>query len=197
MTYSVIDFNEEIIAHFPPKFRWDDGQKKSWVAAMVRELSGFSPEALQRAARQLIAKHRDDRTPNVAKCIAACSEAKRWVDAEKNAGQLPIDGGQFSPGNLDWTAERLKLASELMNTPLGKQAAKEGWVGVLWSFARKNARLPQPGAEIEGCKTAAKGFDEAYALCVKNSHNPMMKKLEELGAEMLRRRHAIEQRVLR
>jgi hypothetical protein len=102
-----------------------------------------------------------------------------------------------SPANRDWTTERLKLATELVMTPLGKQAAKEGWVGTLWSFARKNSRLPTQGKEVEDCKRASTGFDEAYAICVRQQHNPLMAALERLGAEMLKRRHDLETRVAR
>ena len=137
-----------------------------------------------------------------------CQDARRWLEADKHTGQLPVDGsGQFSGlSNLDWTADRLKLASDLMNTPMGKQASKEGWVGCLWSFARRNSRLPQQGKEVEECKQDAKGVDEAYATLVRGPKPddpnralvaPIMAALERLGAEILRRRHVIEQRVLR
>lgn len=194
---SVVAFADAVLQHFPP-FRWDEHQERAWAERLVKELSGFSPDVVDRAADELIRTRKKPQTPIIAECIDACASAKRWVDANRDSGRLPIDGGAGPIGHLDWTAERLKLASELMATPLGKQAAKEGWVGALWSFARKHSRLPQPGAETNGCKDAAKGFDEAYAVCVRDAgSNPLMRKLEALGAEMLRRRHAIEQRILR
>ena len=85
-----------------------------------------------------------------------------------------------------------------MNGPLGRQAAKEGWIGALHSFARKNSRLPQPGKEIEGCKSAAKGFAEAYAAVVRGDggHPLLAAALERLGAEMLKREDELADRVL-
>lgn len=193
---TVIAFADTVLQHFPP-FRWDEEKEAAWAATMVQELSGFADDVVQRAGREIVRTRKKPQTPLVAECVDACVSAKRWLDADRNSGRLPVDGASLGPGNLDWTADRLKLASELMNTPMGKQAAKEGWVGALWSFARKSARLPQPGAEINGCLAAAKGFDDAYAICVRErGSSPMMRKLEELGAEMLRRRHAIERRVL-
>ncbi len=197
---TVVAFADTVLQHYPP-FRWDEEKEAAWAATMVQELSGFSDEVVQRAGRELVRTRRKPQTPLVSECVDACVAAKRWVDAEKNSGRLPVDGAALGYPHLDWTADRLKLASELMNTPLGKQAAKDGSAGALWSFARKNARLPQPGAEINGCKEAARGFDEAYASLLRRSNeNPTMRalqeKLEALGAEMLRRRHAIERRVL-
>ncbi len=193
MTYSVIDFNDEIIAHFPPKFRWDDGQKKSWVMAMVRELSGFSAEVLQRAARQLIATHKEDKTPSVAKCIAACSEAQRWVRAEQNGGKLQLDGAGVSR-DRNWTDDRKRLADDLIMSPIGKQAAKEEWVKSLWNFCRRNSRLPQPN-EIEGCKREHREFMEAYRQCSISPH-PRVRQWLSMGDEMLKRQKEMADYVL-
>lgn len=197
---AAIDFADTILQHYPP-YRWEDHQEKAWAARLVKELSGFSAEVIRRAADEIVRTRKKPQTPLPAECIEACVGAKRWVDANRNNGKLPIDAGGGQIGHLDWAADRLKLASDLMSTPIGKQAAKEGWAGALWSFARKSARLPQPGAETNGCKDAARGFDEAYASLVRRSNsNPVMRelqeKLEALGAEMLRRRHSIERRVL-
>ncbi len=199
---AVVSFADTVLQHFPP-FRWDEHQERAWAGTLVRELAGFAPDVVLRGAQEMVRTRKKPQTPMVSECIDVCVSAKRWAEAHANKGRLPIDGAGAIPGHLDWTADRLKLASDLMNTPIGKQAAKEGWVGALWSFARKNARLPQQGKEVEECNRNAKGFDGAYSTCVRLSNNstpamaPMMKALEKLGAEMLRRRHAIEQRLLR
>jgi hypothetical protein len=188
----VSDFNDRIIQRFPPSFRWDDVQKASWAEDMVRELSGFSGEVRERAFRQIVATRKDHKTPLVSECITACLEAKRWIDAEKNKGQLPM--GEKPASGLDWTADRLKLATDLCMSPMGREAAKDGWVQQLHDFARKNSRLPQPG-EIGALKREAKAFDEAYARCVKGGW-PQAEKLERLGAMMLKRREDLVDRVL-
>lgn len=193
---TVVAFADTVLQHFPP-FRWDEAKEIAWAETMVRELSGFADDVVHRAAREMVRSRKKPQTPMVSECIDACLDAKKWLEAQRQSETLSVvhDGG-VSLQNRDWTAERLKLASDLMNTPIGKQAAKDGWVGALWSFARKNQRLPTQGKETEDCKQMAKGFDEAYAICVRSPHNPMMAALEKLGAEMLRRRHAIERRVL-
>src|SRR5690348_16927391 len=99
-------FAEAILQHFPP-FRWDDQQITGWAETMVRELSGFSPEAIERAAREIVRTRKKTQTPLVSECIEACSEAKRWIDADRHSHQLPVEGHAPSSNNLDWTAERL------------------------------------------------------------------------------------------
>lgn len=192
---TVIAFADTVLQHFPP-FRWDDGKEAAWAETMVRELSGFPDEVVERAGREIVRTRKKPQTPMVSECIDACLEAKRWIEAKRQSESLAVthDGG-VSPQNRDWTAERLKLATELMFTPLGKQAAKEGWIGALWSFARKNSRLPQQGREVEDCKQHARWFDESYAICVRQRHNPLSASLERLGAMMLGRRHDLERRV--
>jgi hypothetical protein len=190
---AVIAFADAVLQHFPP-FRWDEHQEKAWAETIVRELGGFSGAVVDRAAREIIRTRKKPQTPMVSECIAACSEARKWVESEDRAAMLTADRAIANVAHLDWTAERLKLASELMNTSMGKQAAKEGWVGALWSFVRKNSRLPKQD-EIASVKQAAKGFDEAYAKVV-GDLSPLGRMLEKLGAEMLRRRRATERRLL-
>ncbi len=196
---AALKFIDTVMQHYPP-FKWDEEQEKAWAATMVRELGGFPDEVIRTAAEIMVRTRKDRRTPLIPECLDVCAEARRRIDGDRQSQSLISDQG-YSSQNRDWTADRLKLASELMDTPIGKQAAKDGSVGALWSFARKNARLPQPGAETNGYKEAARGFDEAYASLIRRSNEkPAMRalqeKLEALGAEMLRRRHAIERRVL-
>ena len=200
---AALKFIDVVMQHYPP-FRWDEEQEKAWAATMVRELGGFSDEVITKTTERMVRTRTERRTPLVSECINACSETRKWLEQERQTQSLAVDH-DTNPQNRDWTADRLKLASELMNTPMGKQASKEGWVGCLWSFARRNSRLPQQGKDVEQCKQDAKGVDEAYATLVRGPKPddpnralvaPIMAALERLGAEMLRRRHVIEQRVL-
>ncbi len=163
---TVIAFADTVLQHYPP-FRWDDEKEAAWAATMVQELSGFSDEVVERAGRELVRTRRKPQTPLVAECVDACVSAKRWLDAERNSGRLPIDGGSDPLGreDRDWTGERLKLANDLMDTPLGKTAAKENWIGALWGFAKKNQRLPQP-SEINAVKKTSEDTDKIFSRCV-------------------------------
>ncbi len=207
------DFVDKIIQRFPPSFRWDEVQKKSWSGDMIEELSGFADDVLTRALREMIRTRKEAKTPTVAECIGACLEAKKWIEAEKNKGQLPLEQGPAAT-HMDWTAERLKLATELAcdpNNPMVKQAAKEGWIGVLHGFVRKHQRMPEASckiayrknsktplqyvSEVEWCKREARDFEEAYAAAVKGGFAGAAT-LEALGAEMLKRRNEKIDRIL-
>lgn len=187
-----VSFISTLILHFP--VRHDSQEKeKAWTLALVRELRGFSPDVLQGACESIIRNRKDRRFPLLAECRSACVEAQRWLDMEKNKGDL-IKSSQPAGSHLDWTADRLKLATDLCMSPMGRQAAKEGWIQQLHDFARRNSRLPQPN-EIGALKREAKLFDEAYAKCVKGGW-PQAEELERLGALMLKRREDLVDRVL-
>lgn len=190
---AALSFIDLVMQHYPP-FRWDEEQEKAWATTMVREIGGFSDEVITKAIETMVRTRKERRTPLVSECIEACLDARKWIEGEKRSASLPFEG--HTTANLDWTGDRLKLASELVTSAMGKQASKEGWVGALWSFARRNSRLPQPGKEVDECKKTAKEFDEAYAICVRNPHNPLTAALERLGAEMIKRRKLTEDRVL-
>ena len=187
-----VSFISSLILHFPVRHESQD-KEKAWALAIKRELHGFSSEALEKASETIIRNRKDRRFPVLAELRGACAEAKRWIDIEHNKGDL-IKSATPAGSHLDWTADRLKLATELCMTSMGREAAKEGWVQQLHDFARKNSRLPQPN-EIGALKRKAKEFDEAYARCVKGGW-PQAAKLERLGAMMLKRREDLVDRVL-
>lgn len=200
---AVAKFVNEILQHFPP-YRWDDEQEQVWIDRVTLEISGFSAEVIDKALAEMVQKRgltKDERrTPTVAECIRACVETRRWLEKETRKGELPInkDGDPY-----DWTPERLKLADDLIMGSEGRQAAREGWIGTLHAFARKNGRLPS-GSEIGDCKRQAKEFDAAYALCVRGGESQgmsmqqmaPMRLLEQLGAKMLKKREELADRVL-
>jgi hypothetical protein len=191
---AIAEFADTLLLRFPPFRQWEEYQEKAWAADMVAELSGFSAAVIQQAQRQIIRsrKPRDPRPPMVSECIEACLEARRLVEANRQAETLPE---MRSGGPLDWTTERLKLARDLMHTDLGRQAAKEGWIGALFSYARRNAKLPADKAAVEAVKREAKEFDAAYAQSVKGGW-PQAQLLENHRQQLIERRQRLEREVL-
>jgi hypothetical protein len=198
---SATDFVERVLQIWPP-FRWDEVQEQAWADLMVRELSGFKPEVLERGFQEMVRKRKESRIPTPAECIAACVEAKHWVDAEANEGQLP----ELRAASNEWSRERRKLAYDLVHSGMGKQAAADDpcWVLALWDFCRKNQRLPA-GHEIEECKRDARGFDEAYRNALRgdvvDSHGEVKPMafaggLQKLGSSMLAKREKLRAEVL-
>lgn len=193
---AIAKFVATVFQHWPP-FRWDKGQEDAWATSLATELAGFSEAVLNKAIEEMVRKRgltqRERSIPTVAECINYCSEAKRWLEADQRKGELPITDAPTA-SHFDWTADRKKLAIDLMSGPMGKEAAKDGWIGTLDAFCRKHARLPK-GPEINAVKKAAKEFDDAYAQCVRGGWG-QASELEKLGADMLKKRKALADRIL-
>ena len=199
---SAADFVEAVIQIWPP-FRWDDVQEQAWTELMVRELAGFKPAVLERGFQEMVRKRKETRIPTPAECIAACTEAMRWLELETNEGKLP---GLRDDNKDEWSSERQKLAYDLVKSSMGKQAAADDpcWVAALWHFCRKNQRLPS-GHEIEQCKREARQFDECYRMALggevvdsAGEVRPMAfaEGLQKLGASMLAKREKLRSEVL-
>lgn len=188
-----VGFISKLLAVYGIKHE-SEAREKEWTLAMVRELRGYASEVLEGAASRIIATRTDRRFPLPSECKQACDDVRKAMRADSMKSTLSMGSAVAHAQNMDWTEERLKLATDLMHCEMGREAAKNGWIGILHSFARKNARLPK-GAEIEACKREAKAFDQAYSKCVRGGW-PQAKRLEEIGAEMLRRRHELERLVL-
>lgn len=188
---SAADFVEAVIQIWPP-FRWDEVQEQAWTELMVRELSGFKPEVLERGFQELVRKRKESKIPTPAECIAACSEAKRWVDLEEDSHKLPefrIPQGEFS-------TERWRLAHEMKRTPLGRQAAQEGWIVAFVHFCRRNQRLPS-GPEIDQCKRDSAGIEEIYGRAMRNECGQFSDQVAKFASDMLEKRRQWAEEALR
>lgn len=209
MTIDIASFITELKLHFPMKFEKPENET-AWLRSYYGELRNFEPPVLERAMKELLRKpRRDKRFPALAECIKECSEAKRWLELEENRHLLPA--AAVLPHG-EWSRERRELADQLVSGAMGKEAAKNGWIGILHEFCRKYQRLPDQSKkmeyrkkpwdvptmipEIDWCKREAKDFDEAYAACVRGGWD-QAKAHEKMGADMLRRRNALADKVLR
>ncbi len=220
------DFIDKVIQRFPPSFRWDDAQKKSWTDDMVRELGGFSDEVLNRTINDMIRSRgltADERkTPTVAECIQYCIQAKKAIFAEGNRDKLELAAAKTpEPYKTDWRED--DFANEMaLNAkhPLCVQAAKEGWNGTLHTFVRRYRRMPsatekiayrksskapeQMVSELDWCKREAKDFDEAYAIGVRSNEGKDLRVsgvlralVSNIGDDMLKRRNELADIVLK
>jgi hypothetical protein len=190
---SAADFVEAVIQIWPP-FRWDEVQEQAWTALMVCELSGFKPAVLERGFQEMVRKRKDSKIPTPAECIAACAEAKRWVDTETRDQEFP----EFRQPNDAWSRERRKLAYDLIKSGIGRQAAQDDpcWITQLWDFCRNNKRVPVNQHEVDALKREAGEFDEAYLKCFRREAGPFSAELEKLGANMRLRREKLRDEAL-
>lgn len=188
---AAVKFAETILQLFPP-FRWEPDQEDRWMEIMARETSGFSDAVLDRAL-SIMVRRKDHRMPTPGECINACIEAKRWLDQDRQAGEIPEL--QRSSGD-DWSADRVRLAYELCKgTQLGKEAAKDGWILSFWHFCREEQRVPK-GQEIEQCKRDSAGIDEIYAACARGEGGALTKACAAWGASVIEKREKLRAEVL-
>jgi len=172
--------------HFPkPRFASDD-LEEAWVTSLVKFLAPYDAVVLNRASEHIL-KTRDPKRdgkwfPVPSEIIAACDLMRRAIQIE----QTPLLTHGQRDQNLD-AGWRVDLANDLVKTPLGREAAKKGWIGALWAFCRRAARLPE-ARELPAVKAEAQVFDEALDACERGEAGPMSRKLAELGRSIKDRR---------
>lgn len=136
------EFVAKVLQRFPP-FHWEDRREAGWMQDAIQELSVFEGKCdgkvLERAMRDLIRTRKKPGIPAIADLITACAEAKRWLEAEKERDQLPLEPTAKTP---EWSPDRVKLAYDLCRTELGKRACREGWSWRLWHHCRIEMKHP-------------------------------------------------------
>ena len=185
-TSAAAEFMVSLQRQFHVKKKEDE---KAWFDDMVKELKWYPAEVLQQAAKNIIRRRRNEYFPVLSECLAACEDAKQWLDAASPKMRF---GGihDASPGSSD----RQRLADELVMGELGRQASNEGWILGLWCFVRDRGKMPKP-YQITRLKNRARGFDMALEDCRRGgwSHAAPLK---ELGLSMLSKRQALADMVL-
>lgn len=191
-TQDALTFIDRIIKNFPPH-NWTEDRQKEWVGSVVKELGQMPREALARAADEIVRTRKVARTPVVAELVEACKEAEYWVKREKGEGQLPIDQQEVLRFAV-WSDERKRLADDLIRTPQGKTAAKEGWIRGLHDFCREHGRAPNE-YEVRTIKADAEAFQTAYEKALRGGW-PQAAALADLGGKMVRRGEELADMVL-
>lgn len=192
MSRHVVDFIQELVLHFgEPKFDvGEDDRPKAhaeWLRSMARGLSSFDADVLKAASYEIISTRKYRSFPLLSECLEASYAAKKRQDAEKPRLPIKTDVG---------ISESEALASDLVNGPLGRQAAREGWIGALFDWIRRERRLPSESWGIREIQGDARSFDAAYEACVRGEAGPLSVSLEKLGASMLKRREQLAREVL-
>lgn len=188
-------FIANVAVHFPmPRFA-DELHEEVWIRSIEDTLRPYDATVLAKAADR-IRRTRDPKKdgrgfPVPSEIIAVCDTIQREQHAEA-APLLSHDKRDQSP----WAGWRSDLANELVRTPMGQEAAKRGWIGALWDFCRRTARLPQRH-EIPDVAQDANAFDEALDVCERGEAGPMNKPLLELGRKIKARRNEMAREVAR
>jgi hypothetical protein len=191
MSQAVASFVTKLITHFPVKHESQFAEQE-WMGSMVRNLRTYGASVLDRAAQKLIDTRTDRRFPLPSECKKICDEIASRDHHEQQASRLTPDT-KLPPMYSEW---RVKLADDLIMCPLGREAAKEGWILALHDFARENGRLPV-GGEITKTKAVPKGFDDAYQFAMRGGAGKMgFDLIKNIGDPMISRRKDLAARVL-
>jgi hypothetical protein len=151
----VARFIAAVALHFPrPKFNDDEGMEGAWMASMNRVLSHYEDDILADAAMRILAKRnpkRDGRFfPTPSECVEFCDEAREV----KRLQETPLIA---APKEMSYDS-RCNLARDLMQSPMGQLAKREGWSESMFYFVVDHARVPA-GKEIDDCKREAREFE--------------------------------------
>lgn len=187
-------FITDLAMHFsPPRFDHEH-ERQAWQKSIMMELHGSAPEVLERAARLIIQTRKNRYFPLIAECRQAARDAADDLRFDGHLQTLPEL--RRSIGD-EWTTERVKLAYDLTNSGMGREAANDNpsWILALWHFCRRNQRLPD-GREVEQCKRDARDFDGAYHSVLRGGGGVLAASLEKLGASMLAKRERLRGEVL-
>lgn len=129
----VVKFLTTLRANWGKRFESDEAEDQ-WLDMMIGELHVFSDDVLTAAAKKLM-RSRLDFFPRVGQCVDACIAERRFIEGS-------------TPELRDAVAAKSKrtrfdsLADELIMGPVGRKAARDGWVLGLYDFIRREGRMP-------------------------------------------------------
>ena len=187
---NTVDFISTLVMHFPVRHE-SEMREREWLGSMIGAVKHYEGDILQRAAQTIIDTRTDRRFPLPAEIRKVCFE----IASDERRSKLAFEGGEKFKASDPWSPQRIRLADELMRTPMGREAAEGGWIVCLHDFVRKNGRLPEFESQKRELIRAAQDFDESYRRVVIGGF-PGAKALRELGDKMLARRDALAKRVL-
>ena len=152
-------------------------------AAYLAEISrlidrgNYTGTELEKAGDRVLANHRGRMFPTPAEIMTACAET-RAAKTER------VPDSKLDP---QWLAPAFATADMLIKTPMGRVAAREGWILSLHDFIRKTGRLPEQ-SEVGRVKAWARGFDDAYAAVCRGEGGMCSAALRRLGDTFLAKR---------
>lgn len=148
----------------------------AYIAEIDKAVKGTSPALLEMAADWLIKNYRGARFPTPAQIVNALREV------------TPAPTVAEGERHVEWSPEAMAQARRLIQSEMGRKAAREGWILSLHDYCRKHGDLP-PYTEIGDVIKSARGFDEAYASLSSMKESAFKKALINLGDSMLERRN--------
>lgn len=177
---AISSFITSLALHFGQRHDTPEAEK-AWLRSMALNLKSFSAAVLKEAAEEIIRTRKHRNFPLPAECREVCIA----IDKRERASELPMEK-QIPERHAEWTKWRIDNADRLIQTSLGREAARSNWILQLHDFIRIHQRMPA-GHEIARLKQAAHEFDDAYAECVRGGWGQAAM-LAKLGESMLAKR---------
>lgn len=168
---------------FPrPKFAGKEENEALWLHTMSGFLSKYDDDVLLEAAKTICQTRDPDKQgtmfPKPVECISACEDVLKL----RRGAVLQIE----APKGDEWSDDRLTLAFDLANGPLGHRAAREGWISPLLRFCRRHMRLPKDH-EIADVIAVARGFEIDRERNHRGENGPMSGVLAKLADSIAER----------
>jgi len=164
---SVARFVSKVAVHFPPPRFESDAQEAEWLRSIVESLKLYDDDVLDVASQRIIDTRglRSDEKwfPKVAEIRRLCAgivDDKRRAPLMKQAMAEAFDGHSAPPHSRARTA----LVLDLLRGEMGREAARDGWIGSLVDFVRHSKELPY-GSMISTLKARAVEFQEIRQRC--------------------------------
>ncbi len=162
---------ERLAGVFGPPAHVEDSSR--FVAEVDRIAARYGLEAQDLAGDMVIAATKQSWWPSPGIIADALDAAQDRLFTKR---------ADASPKYPEWSAARQAQANRLIRSPMGQQAARDGWIGALWDFARVEQRLPS-GAEVARCRRVATEADEAAAAIYRMTAVPALVKLAQSREE--------------
>lgn len=187
---AAIDLVDTILKMFPP-YRWDAEQEETYGKTIIARLKEFPAGVITQTRDKIVAERTDRRTPLASEIIAMARDIDTWQ--KRQQGQLVLTAEQKA---ARYSEERERLANDICMGPMGRRAAREGWVLPLWNHIVEHGRAPDEHG-IAACKRAAREMMEFYEeLLRKEDTSQLHKGIVGLAESIQERRRRLEKMIL-
>lgn len=187
---AAIDLIDTVLKMFPP-YRWEPDQEETYGKTLMAKLRDFPVAVILETRDKIVGERTDRRTPMVSEIIAMARDIDNW--RKRQQGELVMTSEQKQ---ARFSEERERLANDICRGPIGRQAAREGWVLPLWNHIVEHGRAPDERG-IEACKRTAEEAVKFYEeLLRKDDRSAMHKSLLGIAEGFERRRKNLEVMIL-
>lgn len=154
------------------------------IATYVRQFEKFDAAVLREAWDRTVADFMPSRRQMWPAVALIRKHAERVAEDMAAASERRSVPNQFSP---EWSHAAFAAADRLIRSPMGREAAREGWISHLHDYCRRARSLPD-ASTVASMRRNARLFEESYTACCQGRGGLLTDALRKLGESMLARR---------